>query len=53
MAEEKDPGKKGTQEESVPELESDQRDSLGYSRTEIARNPDADKEQTEREPEED
>lgn len=41
MSEEKDPGKKGTQEETVPELESDQHDSLGYNRTQIDLNPEA------------
>lgn len=35
MADDKDPGKKGTQEESVPELESDKNDSLGYTREQI------------------
>jgi hypothetical protein len=53
MAEEHDPGKKGTQEESVPELESDQRDSLGYNRTQIDLNPEASQDKDDAEHEED
>lgn len=40
MKEEKDPGKKGTQEEKVPELESDKNDALGYSPVQVDLDPD-------------
>jgi hypothetical protein len=50
MADQNDPGKKGTQEESVPELESDKNDQLGYTREQIDPKTDEDKEQKEDEP---
>lgn len=40
MKDEKDPGKKGTQEEKVPELESDKNDALGYSPVQVDLDPD-------------
>lgn len=49
MAEPKDPGKKGTQEEVVPELESDKNDQLGYTREHI--DPETEPNQSEKDDE--
>jgi hypothetical protein len=50
MAEDKDPGKKGTQEETVPELESDKNDQLGYTREQIDLNTEPDLKEKDKEP---